>query len=233
MTRKLSPEERRRQFMEAAIEIFAEKGYDNTSVRDIIDKVGVSKGGFYHHYESKEELMEDIAEAMVEKMAVIIERIAGREDLSALEKLNQVISRVNSFKVEKTSELTGLLFEIYSDEKNIKLESKLFSQAREKAFPYFKAIIDEGIAGGSMKTDYPGEAANFFLNLMMQYQREVAKPFTEAIAERDREKLEEQKKKYRFLQEVLEFVLGLDSGELVLEEVACRTIDGMWERTKK
>jgi AcrR family transcriptional regulator len=50
------PEERRRELIAAALEIFCEKGYEQTSVRDILDVVGGEVGMFYHYFKSKEEI---------------------------------------------------------------------------------------------------------------------------------------------------------------------------------
>lgn len=50
------PEERRWELIHAATELFSEHGYEKTSVNDIIQKIGVAKGTFYHYFKSKEEI---------------------------------------------------------------------------------------------------------------------------------------------------------------------------------
>jgi AcrR family transcriptional regulator len=49
--------ERKIQFIETAMKLFAEKGYHSTSIQDIVEAWGISKGAFYHHFSSKEDLM--------------------------------------------------------------------------------------------------------------------------------------------------------------------------------
>src|SRR5512143_1597855 len=49
-------EETRGRIMEAAIKLFSERGFDASSVDDICAEAGVSKGAFYHHFESKQAL---------------------------------------------------------------------------------------------------------------------------------------------------------------------------------
>lgn len=220
MTEKLSPRKRKQQIIEAGFKIFREKGYDNASVRDIIEEIDISKGGFYHHYSSKEELLEDIAEAMIDKMMRIVEKIVERDDLNALEKLNEFIRRVNSYKADRAEEMTYLFSQMYSGGKNIRLERKFFQLARRKMYPLFKEIVEQGVNEGSFTTEYPGEAAEFYLDLFLIYQRRLGEPFVEALEEKDRRSFEDLKRKYAFLQEVFENVLGIEEGNLVLEEVA-------------
>jgi AcrR family transcriptional regulator len=60
--RKLTPrgQERREQLLRTATRLFAERGYDPTSVKDVVDAMGVGKGVFYWYFPSKEELLTEI-----------------------------------------------------------------------------------------------------------------------------------------------------------------------------
>ena len=53
---------RKRQILETAESLFAERGYEATSVQDILDVLHLSKGSFYHHFESKEIVLQKICE---------------------------------------------------------------------------------------------------------------------------------------------------------------------------
>jgi len=57
MTKKKSREKRIDDIINAAIDIFLEKGYENTTVEEIAKKAGVSKGGLYHYFKSKEMIL--------------------------------------------------------------------------------------------------------------------------------------------------------------------------------
>jgi AcrR family transcriptional regulator len=54
--RRLSPEERRANIFDAALAIFSELGYDRATLSDLVDRIGVTKGCLYHHFQSKEQL---------------------------------------------------------------------------------------------------------------------------------------------------------------------------------
>jgi AcrR family transcriptional regulator len=58
--RRLPPEERRAEIFDAALKVFSELGYDQATLNDVVEKVGVSKGCLYHHFGSKEELLLDL-----------------------------------------------------------------------------------------------------------------------------------------------------------------------------
>src|SRR6266536_3475227 len=54
--RRLPPDERRSEIFRAALAVFSELGYDRATLNDVVERVGVSKGCLYHHFESKEQL---------------------------------------------------------------------------------------------------------------------------------------------------------------------------------
>ena len=53
---------RREQILRTAEALFYAQGYEQTSVQDILDAIGISKGGFYHHFESKLDLLDAICQ---------------------------------------------------------------------------------------------------------------------------------------------------------------------------
>ena len=52
---------RKQEVLDTAVRLFAARGYENTSVNDVIAAIGISKGAFYHHFASKEDLVEALA----------------------------------------------------------------------------------------------------------------------------------------------------------------------------
>ena len=229
MSKKLSPDQRKGQIIQVALQLFKEKGYENTSVECIIRAAGISKGGFYHHYNSKEELLENIAQLFIGEVLAIMGEIAGRGDLSALEKTNAYLRQVNSYKTDKAVEVSALLSELYSGGKNTRLENLIFDYARKQIAPVMKSIIVQGIKEGEFATDYPEEAAEVYVKLFLLHQNEMAEAGAKALQERNKEQqkiiLETMKRKYMFLQQMLEDMLGLKKGSLVLVEIANDTME--------
>lgn len=83
--------EKQLQIMEAAEMLFAEKGFNGTSVRDISEKAGVNLAMISYYFGSKDKLFEALFKYRAEATKVKIETIIGRSDLSALEKVNLLI----------------------------------------------------------------------------------------------------------------------------------------------
>jgi AcrR family transcriptional regulator len=70
-------EEKRRLILDAAVRVFAQKGYHTSRVGDIAEEAGVAHGLLYHYFDSKDELLETIFH---ENWSVLVERIAAVEE---------------------------------------------------------------------------------------------------------------------------------------------------------
>ncbi len=90
-TRTALPAPRRReQILQAAIDLFASKGYHATSMQDIADALGIQRGSLYHHIESKEDLLFEIMKSGITKMIEPVESVVS-SPLPADEKLDRFI----------------------------------------------------------------------------------------------------------------------------------------------
>ena len=71
--------------------MFCEKGYDNTSLQDIINETKLSKGAIYHHFDSKEDILKAIFQRIGNENAVIFAKIRDNDSLNGLEKVKRNI----------------------------------------------------------------------------------------------------------------------------------------------
>ena len=62
MARNKHPEETVRKILDVSLRLFQEKGYEATTIQDIVDALGMSKGAIYHHFNSKEAILDRISE---------------------------------------------------------------------------------------------------------------------------------------------------------------------------
>ena len=99
---------RKQEILATAEALFCSKGYEQTSIQDIIDRLNSSKGSFYHHYVSKVSLLEGICIKRANEIYVEAST-AVRDDRQAVENLNSLLSGMIPFHHEKLSFLLMLL----------------------------------------------------------------------------------------------------------------------------
>ena len=67
MARNKHPEETVAKILDVSMRLFTEQGYEHTTIQDIVDALGMSKGAIYHHFKGKEEILLAIADRMGEQ----------------------------------------------------------------------------------------------------------------------------------------------------------------------
>ncbi len=155
---------RKQEFLMTALELFHEKGYEKTTIKDIINNMGVSKGAFYHYFESKEEVITSLAKEYSNRALRIIKKITNRDDLSAIDKLNRIFQSINEYK-GSSEETRYKLKDAFYGEENLKLEKKIFNSFKEESIDLFQELIEEGIAEGTIEgLVCSRELAEFMLN---------------------------------------------------------------------
>jgi len=95
----------RDKILEAAYDLFAEYGYEKTTVAQIIELAGASKGGFYHHFESKEDLLEAISLSYIASLKSFYEDILTNTSLSAQDKFKQYFYTLGDMKRDSLKDL--------------------------------------------------------------------------------------------------------------------------------
>ena len=230
MTKKLSPEERRQEITAAAAELFQKQGYEETSVRSIIDQLDISKGTFYHYFSSKEEVLEAVASRTLEQSLEVPRRIFSLDDLTALKKLNLYLEEISRYKEERLEEYSTLMQGMYAGDKNIRMEKKVLDYTEKQMKPLMRSLIEEGVAEGSFAVEDPGEVAGFFLKFFHIYGREIGESFIRAFQSGSEEALENLIARYKFMQRILERVMGIEKDSLVLGKVAESSLRRLWQK---
>ncbi|MCB0185753.1 MAG: TetR/AcrR family transcriptional regulator, partial [Caldilineaceae bacterium] len=81
---------RRREILDAAQAMFYQKGYEQTSVQDLLNAVGIAKGTFYHYFDSKQTLLKELTDRIVEETMVVIQQVVDQPELTAVEKFTRI-----------------------------------------------------------------------------------------------------------------------------------------------
>ena len=157
MARNKHPEETVNLIVDVAYRLFMEKGYERTSIQDIIDNLGgLSKGAIYHHFKSKEDILVTVTNKMTEESNKMLAVIRDRTDLNGEEKLKTI------FKESIYRPVQDDIFTVAPNlNNNPRLLFSMFRDTVEEAAPvYILPIIEQGISDGSIQTDYPKELAD-------------------------------------------------------------------------
>jgi len=147
-----NPEERRTELIETAESLFFQKGYEYTAVSDIVKKINVGQGTFYHYFKSKEDILEAVAEKIVAPIAEDVRNIAkGNEDSAT--KVNSIL---NSILKAGNSE-TGFM-KLMHQKGNYLLHDKLEEALEAKISPIIAEVISKGMDEGFFNMSYPKES---------------------------------------------------------------------------
>lgn len=160
MARNKHPEETVNLILDVASRLFMEKGYERTSIQEIINNLGgLSKGAIYHHFKSKDDILVAVTSKMTAESNRLLAAIRERTDLNGKEKLKVL------FKEALVRPVQNELFSMALDfRNNPKLLSSFLQETIENAAPnYILPIIRQGISDGSIETDYPKELAELII----------------------------------------------------------------------
>ena len=156
------PEIRRTEIMDAAMILFMEKGYNNTTTQDIVDKVNISRGLLYYHFKNKEDILYCLVERYSERLLKDIYSIVYDEDKSAIEKIRSFIDITIISSQNITAEDMALQKTVELKENQYMIDN-LSHKLVEKLTVYFEKIINQGIEEKNFSVKYPTETAEFLM----------------------------------------------------------------------
>lgn len=142
----MKTEERKKELVKKAYELFISKGYENTSVDDIIASAGIAKGTYYYHFESKEQMLEEVVNMMIDEGVQRAKQVL-QSDLNLEEKLVYTILALRVTPEEQSVQNT-----IHANENSI-LHKKINDRIIEEAVPILSKIAREAKKEGLFNCD--------------------------------------------------------------------------------
>ncbi|MCW2629330.1 TetR/AcrR family transcriptional regulator [Mycobacterium sp.] len=161
MARLVKPDEyaaRRGDILRAALELMHDKGYERTTIDDVLAKTQMSKGALYHYFRSKRAMLEGIVEMMAESGTRWLQAIVADPGLGAIDKLHAYFAASSAWKAENLTAVSTTM-RLWRDENNALLRQKLSQESMRTTTPLLEAIIRQGCEEGVFDTDYPRAAA--------------------------------------------------------------------------
>ncbi|KUO75254.1 MAG: hypothetical protein APF77_22320 [Clostridia bacterium BRH_c25] len=163
---------RKREFLDAALEIFYEKGYEKTTINDILAKVGVTKGSFYYYFKSKEDIFKELALQQAERIVSIVESICAGMETGAVEKFNSIIHEIYEIKIENISSAIKSN-KMMTSEENSLLSGKIIENVMGRAKPLYTGLIKQGVDEGVFDTVYLEESAEMYIYLVNRLKESI------------------------------------------------------------
>ena len=201
--------------MKEALDLFIENGYDGTSVNSIIQKVNISKGGFYHYFSSKEDLLDRITQYYMDSNIGVIKKIIEDQAIDALEKLNRIFSEVLQNKV-RLQEIGSNLYNIYTRPENLKFHTKLTEYSLKEGIPLYTLLLTQGIEEGLFHIKYPELTAELLIETIFQ----LSNKHIPALQSKDENDIKQKLVKWQdFYEDTIERILGLKKGSINLSEI--------------
>ncbi|MBR0091311.1 MAG: TetR/AcrR family transcriptional regulator [Lachnospiraceae bacterium] len=212
MGRNKYPEITVERILDVSRRLFLEKGYDNTTIQDIVDELGgLTKGAIYHHFKSKEEILNALSNKLFLDNNPF-SAVRDRTDLNGLQKIQEAM-RLN----QEDSERSALSSQAIPMLENPRILSGLMESNRNYLSPMLLELIEEGKKDGSIKTEYAKELSELFPLLELWLMPSLY-PATES----------EMIHKLKFIQELFE-----QMGMPVFDERSVRMIRQWFQKGKK
>ena len=174
MARNKYPEETVRKILDTAERLFIEMGYDRTSLQEIIDETGLSKGAIYHHFASKEDIFYAVCDRIGRRNAEVLSQVRDAPGLNGLEKLRAMFKA--SLQPERQAKMFCMMPYLMDNAKF--LATELRSIFTEVVPCFVEPIVRQGMADGSIRTEHPKELAEAMIILADGWINPIVQPTT-------------------------------------------------------
>jgi AcrR family transcriptional regulator len=153
------------RLLHVATRLFARHGFEGTSVQDIVDAAGVTKGAMYHYYGSKDDLLYEVYHQLLSMQISHLDEIAAGPG-SAEQRLRAAAADVVSTSLDNLDDMIVFFRSLHMlpDDKQAKVRAE-----RRRYHDKFKALVEEGVAAGTFRSDIsPDIVVHYFLSVVNQ-----------------------------------------------------------------
>jgi AcrR family transcriptional regulator len=149
---------KRSEILDVALRLVYSRGYQGMSIQDILDGMGISRGAFYHYFDSKQALLEALVERMGRTAEQALLPVVQDPNLNAIQKFRRYFEAGARWKDLEKTLIVSLLRMWYTDENAI-VRQKMSAGSIQSARRLLEPMICQGIAEGVFTTPYPEQVA--------------------------------------------------------------------------
>lgn len=151
-------ERRKRELLQIAYELFLSRGYENTSVDEIIEAAGIAKGTYYYYFESKEQMLEAVIGMMIEAEAERARQVLA-SPIDVPQKIVGIIASLRPAQDERPIE------DALNKPENVLMHDKIRKRLLSTIVPLLSEAVEEGMRGGLFACDHIPERVRMLLVL--------------------------------------------------------------------
>ena len=149
---------RKKEILDTAEQLFASNGFDNTSTNDIIKAVGIARGTLYHHFTSKEDILDSVIDRINETLMYNAKKIAEDKQIPLLDRLTGSIQALNvDSRIGEE-----VLLQVHKPQ-NALLHQKMQEKLISGIVPIITDLIEEGNREGIFHSPYSKEAVEMVM----------------------------------------------------------------------
>lgn len=167
MTQEQRSRQTQQKILEAAQVLFSTRGFDQSGIDDICRQAGITKGAFYHHYSSKQQLLVELFNHWIDEVAQKINPQMLQSD-NALELLLRVMESMEPAFARAKGQLP-IFVDLYIKGLNDQQLKKVNQQSYQKFLDFFSGIAQEGIQEGTITADDAQEVAKILFSLTIGF----------------------------------------------------------------
>ena len=164
---------RKEKLIQQALEVFIEKGYENTTIVDLQHRFGLTKGGMYHYFHSKEDILDAVIAYGLTQSVLELE--------TELEKVPLEEKLVRFFFSSTTNDFTNKLFKYCKNSHTSIVPYRLREKTVELTAPILKSIMRLYVEAGLYHTAFPDEMAEFSVILAKAIAEDWILPKTDYV----------------------------------------------------
>lgn len=158
-------DERKEELLQTALDLFAERGYESTPVQAITDTIGIAKGTFYHYFDSKEALLNELVFFFAEHIFERARNQIGECDGNAIDKLRILAGGTAQLKMEML-EVTLPMGRMLRQPENRLVMERLVDEYGSQLTELMHQIIEEGVEEGLFHVTRADMAAEIVVALL-------------------------------------------------------------------
>jgi AcrR family transcriptional regulator len=200
--------QKRNEILNTAKKLVYTIGFEQMTIQDILNELNMSKGAFYHYFDSKADLLEALIKHISYEIITILDPIIEDPNLSGLEKLNTYFSKAATWKTNQKAFFISIMKSWYTDGNAI-VRSKINRETTRLMTPIINRMVNQAIQEGECNTEFPEHAGDMIFTMFLGLGETLVENLLSP----------EPKINYRELflayTTAIELILGVEKGRLV------------------